>query len=625
MSDQPRGRMRDRLRRMLVGKPIASKHAHHEKLSPTVGLAVFASDSLSSVAYATEAIIAILLLISLQALGVQFYISLAIVALIAVIVFSYRQTIRAYPQGGGSYIVASENLGPRVGLVAGAALLIDYTLTVAVSVAAGVAAIVSAFPSMHSYLVPLSVLFIAILGWVNLRGMKESGAVFSIPTYGFVFVLSAMIVTGIVKTWGTPMQIPNVLAEPGKIGSEANLPYWFLILRAFAAGCTALTGIEAVSDGTQAFRKPEQKNAANTLVRMGIILSLMFLGMGYVVAHMPEITMYSAKSPEFKTLSSQVAAFTLGLNSPGFYAVQAFTAMILLLAANTAFADFPRVCSFLARDGFLPRYMARLGDRLVFHNGIILLAGAAMVLVVVFHGELESLLPLYAVGVFTAFTLSQIGMVQHWRVSRATGWKVSSVINGVGAFLCFVVLLIILVTKFFEGAWLVAILMPGLYAGMWAIRSRYKSMAVQLELEGPVTAAEPYSRHLALLLMPRVNRGTLQALEYARNLKGDVQAVHVTLNERTLPDLQRKWDRFGADVPLVVLPSPFRSLIEPVLDYVDELREQDPNILITVIVAEAVSTKWYQRLLSENVAQQLKQALAKRKNVVVANTRYFMN
>ena len=610
-----------KFKRFLVGAPIASREAHHEKLSPAVGLAVFASDSLSSVAYATEAILAVLVLISVSALGLQLPISLSIVALIAIIAFSYRQTIKAYPQGGGSYVVTSDNLGPKAGVVAGAALMIDYILTVAVSVAAGVAAIASAFPAMHSFLVPMSVFFIIVLGWANLRGLKESGAVFSIPTYGFVVVMYIMLGFAIYKISGLTPAPQKILAEPGKIGSEANYPLMFVILRAFAAGCTALTGIEAVSDGTQAFQKPEQKNASNTLVRMAIILSTLFLGMGYVISHMPEIALYSAKNPQFRTVASQVAAFSFGGDqSFGYYAVQAFTALILLLAANTAFADFPRVCSFLARDGFMPRYMSRLGDRLVFHNGIIALSVAAIGLVIAFKGELEQLLPLYAVGVFTAFSLSQAGMVAHWLKLRTGSWRSSIAINGTGLVLCIIVLLIILVTKFMEGAWVIAILLPLLCGVMLSIRNHYTRSAEKQKFT--LADTDPYKEHIALLLVPRVHRGIVNALDYARNLKGDIKAVHVTLNEKKLPELQRNWELVSQDIPLVILASPYRSLLEPVLDYVDELIAEHPEMVITVIVSDADSNKWYHDLLSENVALQLRNALSKRSNVVVANIRH---
>jgi len=613
-------------RKNLFGKPIATSRAAHERLSPRVGLAVFASDSLSSVAYATEAILQVLGLVSAAALGIQPWISLAIVALIAIIATSYRQTIRAYPQGGGSYIVASDNLGPRVGLVAGCALLIDYILTVAVSVAAGVAAIASAFPSLHSQLVPIAILIIGLLAFANLRGIKESGALFSVPTYGFVLVMYVMLALGIARSVQAGPQVQQVLAEPGTLGSYASAPFWFVVLRAFAAGCTALTGIEAVSDGTQSFQKPEQKNASKVLLWMAIILSTLFLGMGYMVMHLPTVKLFSVKNPEFSTVSSQVAAYAFGsANHPGFYTVQAFTALILLLAANTAFADFPRVCSFLARDGYLPRYMARQGDRLVFHNGIIVLALAAIVLVYAFHGELDQLLPLYAVGVFTAFSLSQSGMVRYWLRHQGAGWKASLGINAFGAFLCICVLAIILVTKFRDGAWLVTFMLPGLYFGLTAIKNRYQSVARQQAVTEAPEATVVSGNHIALLLVPRVNRGILNALNYARNLKGEVQAVHVTLNDRALPELERQWQKYGQGVPLVVLASPYRSLIEPLVEYVDRLREADPNCIITVISPEAHSRRWYQRWLSENVGFQLKNALQKRRNVVVASPRYFLD
>jgi hypothetical protein len=354
---------------------------------------------------------------------------------------------------------------------------------------------------------------------------------------------------------------------------------------------------------------------------MALILSSLFLGMGYVIHHMPEIALYSAKNPEFRTVASQVAAFAFGGDKTfGYYAVQMFTALILLLAANTAFADFPRVCSFLARDGFMPRYMSRLGDRLVFHNGIIALSVAAIGLVIAFHGELEQLLPLYAVGVFTAFSLSQAGMVAHWRKNRTGSWKFSLVVNAIGCGLCIVVLIIILGTKFREGAWIIAVLLPALCAMMLFIQSYYRRSSKLLQYTED--HVDPYKEHLALLLVPRVHRGILNALDYARNLKGEVKAVHVTLNEKKLPELQRTWAEVGPDVPLVILPSPFRSLLEPVLDYVDEIREKNPDTVITVVVCDADTNKWYHRLLSENVALQLRNALSKRSNVVVANLRY---
>lgn len=612
-----------RIIRALVGAPIATREAHHERISPLIGLAVFSSDALSSVAYATEAILGVLVLMSASAIGYQFGISLAVVGLIIVISLSYRQTIKAYPHGGGSYIVASENLGETPGVIAGAALLIDYVLTVAVSVAAGVAALASAFPGLHPFLVHLSILFAVVVCWANLRGMRESGAVFAVPTYGFIVAMSIAIGVGIFKTLGAGHVDQRILAEPGLIGKEASFPLMFVVLRAFAAGCTALTGIEAVSDGVQAFQPPEAKNAAKTLGRMAVILTILFLGMGYITQHLPTVSLYTAKNPAYKTLTSQVAAYAFGATSPMFFILQFATAAILILAANTAFADFPRLSSFLARDGYLPRYMARQGDRLVFHNGILLLTGAAVALVVAFKGELDQLLPLYAVGVFTAFTLSQAGMIAHWRKTKEAGWRQSMAMNIIGFTLCLVVLGIILVTKFSEGAWIICVLLPILCMVMVAINRRYKYMAKQLTLESIPDAK--INEHVVLLLVPRVNQGISTALDYVTHLNGECQAVHVTINERTLPELQRKWTQYGRGIPLVILASPYRSLIAPVLEHVDQLKEKRKEAMITVVVAEAVSSKWYQRLLTENVAQQLKNALASRENVIVANVRYFLD
>lgn len=630
MIDTPKPSLLQKLIRLLLGAPIPTSKAHHERLTPFLGLPVFSSDALSSVAYATEAILLVLIMRSRETLHAQIYISLAIVVLIVMISISYRQTIHAYPGGGGSYIVASDNLGEWPGLIAGAALLIDYVLTVAVSIAAGVAAILSAYPALKHAIpdanVVLSLLFIGLVAFANLRGLRESGALFAIPTYGFIVSMLGLIGYGIYMIQKTPALPQPVVHAPGLEGIELNFPVVYIILRAFAAGCTALTGIEAVSDGVQAFKAPESKNAAKTLAIMSTILSVLFLGLGYLALHLPEhyanFSIHRGSDKEYMTLTAQVAAFVFGQNTLWFYIVQIFVAGILILAANTAFADFPRLCSFISRDGYLPRYLSRLGDKLVFHNGIIVLAVAAAFLVVTFKGELDSLLPLYAVGVFTAFTLSQSSMVVHWYRERSPGWVTRTVINGIGTFLCFVVLLIIAYTKFSEGAWIVMILIPAIVALFWFIKRHYAKVAEQLALVGESTTP---TGHIVLLLVPRVNRGIKSALDYAKELKGTCQAVHVTINERTLPDLQRKWTEFGGGVPLVVLPSPYRSLISPILDYVDQLRNENPGVMITVIVGEAVSQKWYHRLLTENVAQQLKNSLARRRNVVVANVRYFLS
>jgi amino acid transporter len=582
------------------------------------------------VAYATEAILTVLILSSQAALKEQMAISVAIVALIVIITISYQQTIQAYPSGGGSYIVASENLGPIAGIVAGAALLIDYILTVSVSVAAGVDSILSAVPSIKHMIpdatVTISLFFILLVAYANLRGLRESGTLFAIPTYGFIVSMFIVIGWGVYTALHTPPGTPHIEAT-GLLGTEASASMLFITLRAFAAGCTALTGIEAVSNGVPAFKPPEQKNAQKTLIWMSTILAILFVGMGYIALALPthyhDFRLVDSSSPRYLTLIAQIAAFGFGMHSPMYLITLGFTAAILILAANTAFADFPRLASLLARDGYLPRYLSRQGDRLVFHNGIMVLAVLACALIVVFRGKLDLLLPLYAIGVFAAFTLSQTGMVIHWSRERHRGWQKSAVTNGIGAILCGVVLCIIGYTKFSEGAWLVMVLIPIFCYIFWSIKKRYGSMSKQLEIAGNPKFVP--DGHLSLLLVPRVHRGILNGLDYAQQLKGDCQAVHVTINEKTLPELQRMWDEFGREVPLVVLPSAYRSLISPVLDYVDKIREDQPNLMITVIVSEAVSTKWYQKLLTENVALQLKNSLARRKGVVVANVRYFLN
>lgn len=620
-----------RLRRTLLGEPIPTSQAHHERLSPFLGLPVFSSDALSSVAYATEAILLVLAYLSTSALHYQIWISLGIVALIVFVAISYRQTIHAYPSGGGSYIVASENLGAGAGLVAAAALLIDYVLTVSVSVAAGVAAIISAFPAIRHAIpdatVTLSILCIAIVAFANLRGLRESGTLFAVPTYGFVIAMTAVIVAGIYTISHTPT-IPFHV-ESDLLGKEATAAHWFIILRAFAAGCTALTGIEAVSNGVQAFKAPVTQNASKTLVMMASLLTFLFVGLGYVALHLPEhyrhFSIYESNSPHYLTLTAQVAAFAFGQGSVGFYVVQVFVALILILAANTAFADFPRLASLIARDGYLPRYLNRLGDKLVFHNGIVVLAVAAGLLIVAFKGQLDSLLPLYAVGVFTAFTLSQVGMVVHWRKERSPGWTGRAAINGTGAFLCLIVTIIIGYTKFREGAWIVIVLIPIIVGIFVAISRRYAAMSRQLNLENsPEPSTTHYTEHVAVLLVPRVHKGILSALDYARQFKGDCEAVHVAVNDRAVLEVHRTWERYVQDIPLNLLHSPYRSLLQPMVEHVEEIRARRPDALVTVIIAEAVSTKWYQRLLSENVAQQLKSAMARIPGVVVANPRYFL-
>lgn len=621
MSSQGKGWSWNRLRATFFGKPIPTSRAHHERLAPILGLPVFASDALSSVAYATEAVLGILVLAGIAALQLQLTITISIAVLIVIIAFSYNQTIHAYPNGGGSYIVASENLGAKPGLLAGAALLIDYILTVSVSVTAGVAAIVSAFPHLHKFLVPLSLAAILVIAWLNLRGVRESGFAFAIPVYAFIVGIVGMVLWGLVHRGVTP--VAHQTAVTDTIGKEANISMIYLFLRSFAAGCTALTGVEAVSNGVPAFKAPESRNAQITLRWMTGLLVVMFVGLGLLARTLPELNLYDSGDPHYRSLVSQLAAATLGgYNSFGFYYIQFTTALILVLAANTSFADFPRLASLMARDGYLPRSLSRQGDRLVFHNGIVMLACLAGALVWYFKGQLDLLLPLYAVGVFSAFTLSQAGMVVHWRKERSPRWQRSAVINGIGSAMSGVVLLVIFFTKFMEGAWIVAVLMVVMFVVFRLIRKRYTDISNQLALD---EAAMPTaSKHIVMLLVPRVHKGILKALEYAQMIQGTCRAVHVTLDDRAVLNLRRMWERFGGGVPLVILNSPFRSLIDPLLDYVDEIHAEEPDTVVTVIVPESISTRFFQKLLQENVALQLKVALSSRRNVVVTNVRYFL-
>lgn len=612
-----------KFRRVLLGKPIPTAREHHERLSLFLGLPIFASDALSSAAYATESIVSILILAGIAAVSLQPGITLAICLLYLVVVISYQQTIKAYPSGGGAYLVAADNLGERPAVIAASALLIDYILTVAVSVAAGVAALVSAFPSLHPALMPLNLGFIGLIVWANLRGVRESGMLFALPSYGFVLGMLCMIVWGVVRVWGTSAPAQVVEADVNMIGSETAVPLAFLILRSFSAGCVALTGVEAISNGVQAFRAPEARNAILSLRWLAAMMITMFIGIGFLIQYIPTISLHATANPEYRTAVSQIASFVFGSGSFGFYFIQISTATILILAANTAFAGFPRLASILAVDGYLPRPLSRLGDRLVFQNGIIVLGVLAMILVWYFGGELDLLLPLYAVGVFTAFTLSQSGMVRHWLKESKRGIVQRVGINGLGALATGVVALVILTTKFREGAWIVLVLMTAISVGLLAVHRRYRAIASQLEV-GPISVPSPTDQ-TAILLVPRLHKGLLSALDYAVSLHSDVRALHVTLDRRAVARIRKEWEEHGGSVPLVVIESPYRSLIDPILEYVDQMLEEDPDRVITVIVAEAVATKWHHRLLQENVAQQLKRALGKRKNVVVSNVRYFLN
>jgi len=601
-----------RLKRLLLGQPIHRKHAHHERLTKFFGLPVFASDALSSVAYASEEILAVLVLGGLTGYYKLVPVSLALVFLLWIVVFSYYQTIMAYPQGGGSYRVSSDNIGPLAGRIAGAALLIGYVLTVAVSVSAGAAAITSMAPDLKPYGTLIACGAVIILGILNLRGAKESGIVFAIPTYSFVVFVLAMVGFGIFRALrGMPPNPPELPQATQSVGLV-------FLIGAFARGCTALTGTEAIADGVQAFKPPEAKNAALTLVLMAALLTLLLMGISWCAQYLG-VTPMDFHQEGYRTVVAQSALKLFGETWP-FFAILTVTALILFLAANTGFADFPRLSQFIARDGYLPRQLMSVGDKLVYQNGVIALAILSILLIYVFDANTHMLIPLYAAGVFLSFTLSQAGMFMRFLRSGKFNWKM--IVSGLGALTTAAVTIILMVTRFMDGAWILVVALVLILGVMAKIKSHYEYLSKELSV-GPDDKVQPVTTTV-LLIVPRIHRGVLQAIAYARSMAKDVRALHVTLDPNTVGQIKQDWNRFGADIPLVILESPYRSLIEPITDYVDQAISEDPGVMITVIVPQAVPKRWYQGLLHNNVAVPLKIALGARKNVVITNVRYFL-
>jgi amino acid transporter len=601
------------LKRLVVGAPMPLAQARHERLSKTVALAVFSSDAMSSVAYATEEILLILVLAGTAAAHLTVPIALAIAGLLVVVSVSYQQTIHAYPSGGGSYIVARANLGPTAGLVAAAALLIDYVLTVSVSVAAGVAALTSAVPWLLTHRVLLGVVFTAAIAYANLRGVRESGRVFAVPTYLFIVTFSVLVGTGLFR-WLTGT-LPAAAAASETVAATQTLT-WFLVLRAFASGCTALTGVEAISNGVPAFKHPEARNAAITMGWMAVVLGTLFIGVS-VLASALGVTPLADE-----TVVSQVARRLFGGGWP-YYLVQGSTTLILVLAANTSFADFPRLNSLLARDRYAPRQFRTLGDRLVFSNGILILAGLAAALIIVFGGDTHALIPLYAVGVFISFTLSQAGMVRHWLTDGGAGWRWRLGVNGVGALVTGAVTVVIAVTKFTHGAWIVVLLIPLLVLGFRAIYRHYDTVAHELSLVHLVE--EPPVNNTVLVLVGDLHMGVVKALRYAQSLSPSPKAVYVELDPSVTARLEERWSKGGCGVPLVVLASPYRSMLRPLLDYIGRIRERDANSVVTIVIPEFVPRRWWQHLLHNQTALLVKGALLFRRGVVVVDVPFHLH
>lgn len=594
--------MIQRIVHLMIGSPLPTRELAHTRLNKIRGLAAFSPDALSSIAYANQEIFLGLVVAGSAGLAYTFPIGLVIVGLLWLVSISYFQTIHGYPSGGGSYIVAKDNLGVKVGLVAAAALMIDYVLTAAVSLTAGVEAIASAFPALLPHRVAVALLLLALITLINLRGATEAGTVMAVPVYLFLFVYLGMIAVGLWKAW---TEGPGALVSAATPAIE---PLTVLVLmRALASGTTALTGIEAMSNGVPAFKPPESRNAGRTLLVMAVLMSMLFLGsLG--------LTHYFAVTPEVnETILSALARRTVG-NGFFYYLVQVSTLLILTVAANTSFSGFPRLVSILARDGFLPRQLTNLGDRLVFTNGMVLLAGATAVLIVVFEGSSHALVPLFAVGAFLAFTLSQSGMVLHWARLKGGGWQLKSLLNGLGALGTGVMLMVVGISKFTHGAWLTLLVIPLLVLLFLRINAHFKEVARELTLRGLPPSLKPVPRPRVVVPISGVHRGTVEAINYARSISNHVTAFYIEIEPESSAALRAKWEEWFPDIPLVIAPSPYRSLVRPLLEFLDRTDEEhNDGQLATVLLPEIVPARGWHALLHNQGAWLVKTTLLYRR------------
>ncbi|MFN0089243.1 MAG: APC family permease [Acidimicrobiales bacterium] len=610
-------------KRLLVGRPLATHEEQHQRLRKLVALPVFASDAISSTAYATDEIVAVLLLqAGVGALAFSELVPIAVIVcvLLAIVAVSYRQTIYAYPSGGGSYIVSRENLGVTPSLVAGASLLVDYVLTVAVSIAGSVLAIRSAAGFGQGWAVPLGLVLIAVMTIANLRGVRESGALFAGPTYGYIVLLALLIGVGLWRVYAGGLgPITDLPAEGRELAEGARTLGLLMLLRAFSSGAVALSGVEAVSNGVPAFRRPESSNAARTLTAMAVILGGSFFGISLLAAKLQPF-----RGEHDPTSIALMAQHVYGGKGVLFWATQIATFAILSLAANTAYADFPRLSSIVAADGFLPRQLVNRGDRLVFSNGILFLAAVASLLIVAFKGSINALIPLYAVGVFTGFTLSQAGMVVHHLRLKEPRWRSSLAVNALGAAATGVVALVVVVSKFTEGAFIPAIVIPLLVLLFKGINRHYRRTAAALALT-PDRVRPLSVNHTVVVLVGGVHQGVLAALAYARSLSPrHLVAVHVASTEEGRARIEQQWAEFAIDVPLEILHSPYRDLTPPVLRYIDELDDRWGNDIVTVVIPEFVVRRWWEQLLHNQSALALKGRLLFRPNTVVTSIPYHL-
>jgi amino acid transporter len=620
-------------RSWLIGRPLSTADAPHQTIGKVVGLAVFASDALSSTAYATQEILVILAAAGTAAFGIVFPISIAIVILLAIVTISYEQTIHAYPDGGGAYIVSRDNLGEFPALIAAAALLTDYILTVSVSIASGVAQITSAFPNLYDFRVPLAVVFIMFIMLMNLRGVKESGTAFAIPTYFFVVMMFVTAGIGLFRFFSGDL---GKVIDPPELemlhGVSAITP--FLILHAFASGTTALTGVEAISNGITAFKEPRSKNAGITLVWMSLILGSLFIAISFLAKEIHAIP------SESETVISQFARTIYDGRGVLYLMLISATTVILIMAANTAFADFPRLSALAAKDGFLPRQLTYRGSRLVYSRGIVTLAVIASILLVIFRASVSLLIPLYAIGVFLSFTLSQGGMALRWwkigklkpgetKVERGStlqyekSWSIKMIINGFGAVCTAIVMMVFAVTKFADGAYVVLILIPILVSVFWMIHRHYNNLAKKLSLENVGIIPPHTNRHRVIMPVSGVHQGTLAALRYARMLSNDVTAVHVVVEPEDAEKVRKKWETWGDGVRMVMLDSPYRLFVEPLLDYIADIFERrQPGETITIVVPEFVSDNRLSSALHTNTANILREQLKNQHGIVITNVPY---
>lgn len=619
-------------RTWLIGRPLPTADAPHQTIGKAIGLAVFASDALSSTAYATQEIMFILAAVGTAAFGFVFPISIAIVALLAIVTLSYEQTIHAYPSGGGAYIVARDNLGELPAQIAGAALLTDYILTVAVSVSSGVAQVVSAFPDLFSYRVILSVGLVALVMLINLRGVKESGLTFAIPTYFFIAIMYLTVGIGVYQYFSGSL---GTVVNPPELDTIETIAMVtpFLLLHAFSSGTAALTGVEAISNGITAFKEPRSRNAGVTLIWMALILGTLFLGISFLGSNIGAIP------SEAETVISQLGRTVFRGQEVLYLALIAATTVILVMATNTSFADFPRLSALLANDRYLPRQLSFRGSRLVYSRGILALALIACILIAVFQASVSALIPLYAIGVFLSFTLSQAGMARRWlKIGRLKpgeevkergstlryerNWEIKMMINGFGAMCTAIVMLVFAVTKFRGGAWFVLILIPVIVIMLSRIHGHYAKLASRLSLED-YGAPLRVNRQRVIMPISGVHRGSLAALRYALTLSDDITAVHVSVDPEEAELLKEKWETWGEGIRLVILESPFRLLIEPLLEYIEEVAEsRQPNEIITIVVPQFIPKHWYNNLLHTQTAFMLRLALLFKPGIVITDVPY---